>query len=241
LPESPAYFPKDAEINRTGAVALDQLTKPAALSPAEVQAAATRADGERCTLLDVRSAADFGVAHVPGSINIGLGGQFAIWAGSLVPIDTPLIIVAESEEKAEEAVVRLARVGHEGVCGYLDGGVAAWIGAGFPVQSVPQISVGELEQLIASEPALQILDVRRVPEYEAGHVPHAVTSPLMNLEKNAASLPLDPEKPTAVICAGGYRSSAATSLLQPRGFKNLLNVSGGTNAWIAAGYSVATE
>jgi len=241
LPESPPYFPKDAEINRTGAVALDQLPKPAALSPAEVQAATTRADGERCTVLDVRSAAEFGVAHVPGSINIGLGGQFAIWAGSLIPIDTPLIIVAESEEKAEEAVIRLARVGHEGVQGFLSGGVSAWTDAGFPVQSVPQLSVDELDELIKREPALQILDVRRAPEYEGGHVPNAVHSPLLTLEKNAASLPLDMARPLAVICAGGYRSSAATSLLQPRGFKNLLNVSGGTNAWVAAGYSVATE
>ena len=87
---------------------------------------------------------------------------------------------------------------------------------------------------------LQILDVRRPGEYESGHVPHAVTEPLATLERNVSDLVLDKEKPIAVICAGGYRSSAATSLLQKHGFKNLLNVTGGTSAWINAGYPVET-
>ena len=87
---------------------------------------------------------------------------------------------------------------------------------------------------------MQILDVRRPGEYESGHVPHAVTEPLATLERNVSDLVLDKEKPIAVICAGGYRSSAATSLLQKHGFKKLLNVTGGTSAWINAGYPVET-
>jgi rhodanese-related sulfurtransferase len=103
---------------------------------------------------------------------------------------------------------------------------------------VPQISVAELKELIASRPDLQVVDVRRPGEYESGHAPRAATAPLSNLNDTLPSLKLDPTKLTAVICAGGYRSSAATSIMQPQGFTNLLNVTGGTGAWIKAGYGL---
>src|SRR5258705_1560457 len=116
LPESPAYFPQDAEINRTGAEALNRLPELAALTSEQVRnLTIMQTNSLRYTVLDVRAAADFGAGHIPGSINIGLGGQFAIWAGTLIPIGTPIVIVAESEENAQEAVTRLARVGHESV------------------------------------------------------------------------------------------------------------------------------
>ena len=232
LPEAPAYFPRDAEINRTGAPSLAELSRPAALSPEAVK----KLVSEGVLILDVRGAAEFGAGHVPGSINIGLSGQFAIWAGTLIAIDTPIVIVSDSEDKAWEAVTRLARVGHETAKGYLAGGLAAWSNAGFEVASVPQISVTELNEKVTAQDGLQVIDVRRPPEYAGGHVPHAITAPLQNLQRTFATLPLDPARPTAVICAGGYRSSAATSILQQHGFSNLFNVSGGTSAWIAAGY-----
>ena len=234
LPESPSYFPRDAEINRTGAPALTEVSRPAALAPAEVSKLA--ASGY--VILDVRSAAEFGAGHVRGSVNIGLKGQFAIWAGTLISIGTPIVIVADSEEAAGEASMRLARVGHENVKGHLSGGVAAWREAGFEVVTVAQITVAELHQLISQQTALQILDVRRPPEYQSGHVPHAVPAPLASLQQILTALDLDPTKPTAVICAGGYRSSAATSILEQRDFSSLLNVAGGTSAWIEAGYPV---
>jgi hydroxyacylglutathione hydrolase len=234
LPEAPAYFPQDAEINRTGAEALSQLPQIAALTPAQVRDLTP----SRHVILDVRTAPEFGAGHIPGSINIGLGGQFAIWAGTLIPIGTPIVIVAESEEKAEEAVTRLARVGHESVKGYLAGGIAAWDKAGLELAGLPQITVGELNELISNPAPLQIVDVRRPPEYASGHVPHAIPASLSDLQKGLSNLALDPSKPTAVICAGGYRSSAASSILEQHGFSDLLNVAGGTSAWIAAGYPV---
>ncbi len=234
LPEAPAYFPKDAEINRTGAPALSELPAPRQLSPEEVRDRIN----ERHVVLDVRSAAEFGSGHVPGSINIGLGGQFATWAGILIPMGTPIVIVAESDEKVNEAVMRLARVGLESVKGYLAGGISTWRDAGFEVSTVSQISVTELNALIDKQPGLQILDVRRPPEYDSGHVPRALPVQLSNLQQAAPALPLDTSKTTAVICAGGYRSSAATSILQQHGFTNLLNVTGGTSAWIKAGFPV---
>lgn len=234
LPEPPGYFSKDAEINRTGAPALTEISRPAALAPQEVEKLAAAG----YLILDVRGAAEFGAGHVPGSTHVGLNGQFAIWAASLISIGTPMVIVAESEEKAAEAVVRLARVGHENVKGYLAGGIAAWHEAGLTLDNVPQIGVDTLNDLMDRETDLQILDVRRPPEYQAGHVPRALTAPLLSLQQDVGNLGLDPTKPTAVICAGGYRSSAATSILQQHGFSNLLNVTGGTSAWIDAGYPV---
>ncbi len=235
LPEAPAYFPRDAEINRTGAGALSELPKPAALSPDRV-----RELTKTSIVLDVRSAAEFGAGHLPGSINVGLGGQFAIWAGTLIPLGTPIVIVADSEEKAREAVMRLARVGHDHVVGYLAGGVAAWDAAGLELASVPQITVDELNELMTSESSLQIVDVRRPSEYESGHVTGAKTLPLSDLQKNLAQFQFDRSGPVAVICAGGYRSSAAASILQQHGFTDLRNVVGGTGAWVGAGYPVET-
>ncbi len=233
LPEAPAYFPKDAEINRAGARGLSELSPPLALTPQQVFELRTGG----FVLLDVRLAADFGAGHVPGSMNIGLGGQFAMWAGSLIPFAASIVIIADTSAQVDESVVRLARVGIEKVSGYLSGGVENWRKSGFPVDSIEQVSVDQLKEQIANRD-LQIVDVRRPAEYGNGHVPRALSVPLAGLEQSVGQLPLEKDKPTAVICAGGYRSSAAASLLQAYGFTNLLNVSGGTGAWISAGYPV---
>ena len=231
LPEAPSYFPKDAEINRSGARGLSELQPPQSLTPQQV--VNLRDKGH--VLLDVRSAADFGAGHVPGSMNIGLGGQFAMWAGSLIPLNASIVIIADTGAQVDESVVRLARVGIENVKGYLEGGVTSWRDAGLQVEVLPQVSVAELNERLADND-MQIVDVRRPAEYENGHVPHAQNAPLASLDKSLDPLKLEKDKLTAVICAGGYRSSAAASLLQQQGFSNLLNVTGGTGAWINAGY-----
>ena len=233
LPEAPIYFPKDAEINRSGARELSELQPPEPLTPQQVLE--LRDAGH--VLLDVRSAGHFGAGHVPGSTNIGLGGQFAMWAGSLIPLNAAIVVIADTSAQVDESVVRLARVGIENVKGYLDGGVQSWREAGFPVDAIEQVSVEQLKEQMANS-ELQIVDVRRQAEYVNGHVPRAFNAPLANLDKSLRPLPLEKDKLTAVICAGGYRSSAAASLLQKQGFSNLINVSGGTGAWINAGYPV---
>ena len=238
LAAAPDYFAKDAEINRGGAEALSELPKLQPLTAESVRELTMQTGGSRYIVLDVRSAVDFGDGHLPGSINVGLGGQFAIWSASLIPMEAPLVIVAESEEKVAEARMRLARVGLENVKGYLQGGVESWRAAGFELATVPQISVDQLHELIQSEAELQVIDVRRPAEYESGHVGPAVAAPLADLPKTIPSLGVAPTQKTAVICAGGYRSSAATSILEQHGFTNLLNVTGGTGAWIKAGYPV---
>jgi glyoxylase-like metal-dependent hydrolase (beta-lactamase superfamily II) len=234
LPEAPAYFSKDAEINRTGADALNGLPPAAELSPAEVRKFAAQG----AVILDARDAFDFGSEHIPGALNIGLGGQFASWAGSLIPMTASIVIVADSDEKVAEAQLRLARVGLENVRGYLAGGMNAWEQAALDLASIRQITVAELKALIETRPDLQLIDVRRRAEYESGHAPSAVNSPLAKLRESVSQLNFKPTAQTAVICAGGYRSSAGASILQQLGFQNLLNVTGGTKAWISAGYEV---
>jgi hydroxyacylglutathione hydrolase len=238
LPAAPAYFAKDAEINRGGAEALGELPTIPPLTAEVVRDLTAHGNNARHVVLDVRPAADFGAGHVPGSINVGLGGQFAIWSASLIPMEAPLVIVAESDEKVAEARMRLARVGLENVKGYLQGGLESWRAAGFEIATVPQISVDQLHELLQRENDLQVIDVRRPAEYESGHVGPAVTAPLGELQQTVAGLGVVPTQKTAVICAGGYRSSAATSILEQHGFTNLLNVTGGTGAWIKAGYPV---
>ena len=234
LPEPPAYFSKDAEINRSGAEALDHLPTPHAMSPPEVQSMNLHGG----VVLDVRSAAEFGAAHVPGSLNIGLGGQFASWAGSLIPITAPIVILANSEDDVAQAQIRLARVGLENVKGYLAGGIPAWQAADLDIAEVAQISVTELKHLLDTKSNLQLIDVRRPAEYESGHAPRAIPAPLARFRETLPGLNLNPDGPSALICAGGYRSSAATSIAQQLGFRNLMNVTGGTAAWIKAGFEV---
>ncbi len=146
------------------------------------------------------------------------------------------MIIAGADEQVAEAAMRLARVGLEDVRGYLRGGMDAWRASGRALSCVPQISVAELRQMLAAQPDLQVLDVRRAPEYTSGHVPTAQSAPLAQLERELDTLKLDPARPLAVICAGGYRSSAATGILARHGFTNLTNVTGGTSAWTSAGY-----
>jgi rhodanese-related sulfurtransferase len=146
-------------------------------------------------------------------------------------------LIAEDEEKADEAVLRLARVGLETVAGYLAGGMNTWHGASNETATIEQISVEELHRRLDKEPELQVLDVRRAAEYESDHVPGARLSTLSALASDALD-GFDPARPVAVICAGGDRSSAAASMLATRGFRKLLNVAGGTSAYVSAGYPV---
>jgi hydroxyacylglutathione hydrolase len=233
LPELPPYFAKDVEMNRAGAPPLADV-RPPALSPEAVRAAAAGV-----TLLDVRRSTAYGTGHLSGSLNLGLSGQFASWAGTLVPAAFPIVLVAEDEDEVREAAMRLARVGLERVAGHLAGGVATWHHAGLPLVARPQITVDELAARRREVADLQVVDVRRKGEYAAGHVPGARHLPLDRLERDVAQL--DPSRPTAAICAGGYRSSAATSLLERHSFADLVNVIGGTSAWLAAGHQVEKE
>jgi len=222
FPAAPKYFSRDAEINRRGARML-----------AEITAAPLTADRVRdemnhgAILLDVRDAASFGTSHILGAINIGLGGEFASWCGTLLPAEAPIVISADSSEHANEAVMRLARVGIESAAGFITKA------EGFESASIPQITAEELR-----DRKLRVLDVRRKGEYASGHIPGAQHIPLDELPRREGEVQRG--GPVAVVCAAGYRSSIAASLLQRDNIVDVVNVVGGTTGWIRAGFSVET-
>jgi len=233
-PEIPPYFPMDVEINRRGAPALEPGMRPKPLTAAEVK----HHQSAGAVVVDVRSSDDYSAGSVPQSLNIGLDGQFASWAGTLVDANRDLVIVARDEAGATEARTRLARVGLERVVGWLSGGLDEWKRAGFPVETTAQATVGELSDVLArSDPkaarSFQVVDVRRAGEWSTGHIEGAIHAPLHVLEDHAAYL--DPALRTYVVCGGGYRSPMAAELLREVGVKDVVDVKGGMAEWKARG------
>jgi rhodanese-related sulfurtransferase len=229
LPPRPEYFQRDVDYNRRGAAALESLPPLTQLAP---QAALELQRGG-AAILDTRAATPFCSGHVPASINIGLSGQFAAWAGAVLGLDRDLILVSDDENAAEEARMRLARVGIERVVGAVAGGIAGWAEAGLPLAITQQITVQDLSP---ETNHFAILDVRRPPEWKSGHIPGARLEPLDGLTKTLDEL--DRKAPVAVNCKGGYRSAVACSLLEAAGFEHVVNVIGGFDAWAAAGLPV---
>jgi hydroxyacylglutathione hydrolase len=237
LPTRPDYFLEDAEINRSGASTLEELPPLPALSPAEVQGLLVR----YANVLDVRAGEEFAAGHVPGSINIALAGQFASWAGGILGIHCKPVLVGASGAQVEEARLRLARVGIEDVRGYLADGIVAWQNAGLPIARTPRISPQELSERLRDRSLRthDVLDVRREGEWQAGHIPDVKCTPL---DTFAHRLPaIDGCRPVAVHCKGGYRSIIACSLLERAGYRNVIDVAGGFDAWNGASLPVASE
>ena len=234
LPARPEYFLRDAEINRAGASTLSDLPALRPIEPIELKTFLA----EGGIALDVRPGEQFALAHVPGSINIALSGQFASWAGALLGLSATPVLIAESQEAVFEARMRLARIGLEDARGYLKGGIESWTAAGLPLTALAQINVQDLSERARGD-GLQVLDVRREPEWEAGHIEGALWWPLDNFK--VAPPEIDRNTPLAVHCKGGYRSMIACSLLQRAGFQNVVNVVGGFDAWQQANFPVATE
>jgi hydroxyacylglutathione hydrolase len=233
LPARPEYFLKDAEINRSGAAALSDLPALRPIEPIELE----RMLKEGEIALDLRSGEDFAAAHVPGSINIALSGQFASWAGTVLGLTAHPVLIADTEQQWEEARVRLARVGIEALDGYLAGGVTAWRRAGLPVAQTRQITADELRSRLQLGD-MQVLDVRRQIEWDAGHIEGATWWPLDNFKVSPPEI--DHNASLAVHCKGGYRSMIACSLLERAGFHRIFNVVSGFDAWQQARLPVAT-
>jgi glyoxylase-like metal-dependent hydrolase (beta-lactamase superfamily II)/rhodanese-related sulfurtransferase len=230
LPERPGYFAQDAEINRSGPAPLADLPELHAIAAEKV----AKLQSEGAVVLDTRPAGQFGGGHIPGAVHIGLSGQFASWAGRLVGLGNKIVLVAEDHDATLEARMRLARVGMENVIGFVDGGMGGWFRAGLPVEEVPQISVQDLQREMEH---VQLIDVRMPGEWEAGHIAGARLKPLPKLTTMLDDL--DRARPVAMHCKSGYRSSIATSLLQRAGFKQVMNVIGGFDAWSTVGLPVA--
>jgi glyoxylase-like metal-dependent hydrolase (beta-lactamase superfamily II)/rhodanese-related sulfurtransferase len=233
LPSRPEYFLQDAQINRSGAPALSELRELPPVSASELRMLLEQG----VFVLDVRPNNDFAAAHIPGSVNIALSGQFASWAGAIVGLSARPVLVADTPEQYAEARLRLARVGIEDPRGFLQGGVAAWKQAGFTLAQIPQMTAQELHDRMQGA-STQVLDVRREGEWQAGHIESAAWFPLDNFKVSAPEI--DPSVPLAVHCQGGYRSMIACSLLRRAGVENVINVIGGFDAWRNAGFRVET-
>jgi hydroxyacylglutathione hydrolase len=228
-PEAPAYFTYDAVMNAkerpTLDAVLDRTLKP--LTLAEVLAL----DDAGATLLDVRDAAAFADGHLTGTINIGLGGPYATWAGTLLSRERPIVIVADPGRESE-AATRLGRIGFDHVAGYLCGGMAALEGRPDLVVPTERITPYQLAAELSSPEPTFVLDVRAPREWSDSRIDRSVNMPLNHLQDRVAELPAD--RRIVVHCAAGYRSSTAASLLQLNGFTRVVELTGGIAAWQAS-------
>lgn len=227
----PAYFPGNARLNREGYAAFDQVLGrgETPLSPDEFELLANQTGA---LVLDTRSPADFHRGFIPRSVNIGIEGSFANWAGSLLGDPRqPLLLVCDPG-RASEAVTRLARVGYEAVLGCLKGGVEAWRNSGRELDALESIAPEEFlrrrEAAGMTGEALHVLDVRKSVENAAARIPESDNLPLDGL--NAGMDRLARDNTYYLHCASGYRSMIAASILRARGFADVINVEGGFNA-----------
>jgi len=224
LEEAPAYFSINARINKEGYENLDEI-KAKGLRPLSVEEFKTKAN-EGSIILDTRDGGEFTSGFIPGSISIGLDGRFAEWAGSLLSFEEPMVLVT-AEEKEEETLVRLARVGFDKVEGYLKNGFEAWKDAGEKVDLIINVEPDELAMDIPFDEKLTVLDVRKFTEFADGHVKDAINIPLAEMKDVAQIAQLEEDRNLYVHCASGYRSVIASSLLKRQGYHNLRNVAGG--------------
>lgn len=227
LTKPPQYFPGNVAINKGENKSIDDIIETGTTPLTVDDFIAQIMDGSKM-ILDTRPAQAFAEAFIPGSINIGIDGDFAPWAGALITdIKQQILIVCETG-KEKEVVIRLARVGYDNSIGYLDGGIAAWIAAGKPIDTVKSIAAEELADMLEDQPVSTLLDVRRQSEFDSEHVIGAENTPLNYINDHISTL--DPDNTYYIYCAAGYRSMIFASILKARGFKNVVDVQGGFKA-----------
>ena len=218
----PAYFPLNAKMNKQGYEHLDSILERACL-PISAQDFEDLANKTGAIILDVRNQLDFMQGHIPNSIFIGIDGGFAPWVGALIKdVKQPILLVAP-ENREEEVIMRLSRVGFDNTLGFLEGGIASWQSAGKEIDSMQTVSAKTLEDVL--EKGMPIFDVRKQGEFSAAHVPTASHTPLSFINDYLALFP--DASPFYLYCAGGYRSVIAASILKSRGIHGGINVTGG--------------
>jgi hydroxyacylglutathione hydrolase len=228
-PEAPPYFTYDAVLNSQERPTLDEtlsrqmnpLTLDTVLALQEVGA----------QILDTRDPEEFAAAHLAGSINVGLGGQYATWAGTVLDRAHPIVIIATPGRESESAT-RLGRIGFDHIAGYLQDGLHSLTSRPDRLAFTEHLSVHNAAELLTlTEPPLAV-DVRAPREREQQHIAGSVSLPLNQLSGKMFSLPR--HRALLIYCAGGYRSSIAASLLQRAGFEHVAEIGGGFTAWQAA-------
>ena len=234
-PDAPPYFTYDAVLNTRERATLDknlaEVDRPVELE--EV----LRLGDKGAQFLDVRDATEYAKGHLAGSINVGLGGQFATWAGTVLDRSRPIVIIAEPGRE-QEAALRLGRIGFDHVRGHLRGGMEALAARPDLVWPTERISVLIAAEELAAAPHV-LLDVRAPREWTGKHIDGSVNIPLNHLQERIGDVPRD--RRVFVHCAAGYRSSIAASILHQHGITNLVEIAGGLAAWEAASLPVVAE
>jgi len=217
----PAYFPLNVALNKHGYDSIDTVLERGtkALSPRAFEAAANETGA---LILDTRNAETFSRDFVPNSINIGIDGSFAPWAGALIPDLKQEILLVTDPGREQETVTRLARVGYDYCLGYLDGGIEAWKAAGLETDQIQRVSVAELAGIVENKPETAVFDVRKSSEYLSEHYAKASSAPLDTVNESMLEIPRD--QTVYIHCAGGYRSMIFASILRARGYDNLIDV-----------------
>jgi hydroxyacylglutathione hydrolase len=228
-PDAPPYFTYDAILNTRERATLDKNLEQV-LQPVDLEEVLRMGDAG-AQLLDVRDPAEYAKGHLAGSINIGLGGQYATWAGTLLERAKPIVIIAEPGRE-QEAALRLGRIGFDHVKGFLRGGMEALAARPDLVWPTERLSAVAIAEELAKQEGPLLLDVRNAREWAARHIDGSVNVPLNHLQERMAEIPRD--RRIAIHCAGGYRSSIAVSILHQHGITNVIEMAGGIAAWDVA-------
>jgi len=232
MPEAPDHFSRCSKINSTGPALLRDTPPMPPLAP---KAFFERMQEKKTIVLDARSYSDYSGQHVPGAYHIDLGGNFATFAGWVLPPGVSILLVVGGETEAHSARVWLRRVGLDRVTGWLEGGMFEWAKAGLPSSNIPTVSSQTLNDMTHQREPMQLVDVRSPREFEMNHIDGAINIPAPLLRTGYDRL--DPELPTVLVCSTGHRSSLGASLLEQRGFKSLFNAAGGMTGYEAAGFT----
>jgi hydroxyacylglutathione hydrolase len=241
-PEAPPYFTYDAVLNSQERPTLDEALARE-MKPLTLDAVlALQADGAQVggvqigmQILDTRDPEEFAAAHLAGSINIGLGGPYATWAGTVLDPTHPIVIIAVPGRESESAT-RLGRIGFDHVVGYLENGMQSLDSRSDLIASTEHLSAQAAAERLSSNQPPVVIDVRTPREREQKHIDGSLSVPLNRLADHLSSLPKD--RHLLIYCAGGYRSSVAASLLQRSGFHSVAEIAGGFAAWEAANLPV---
>ncbi len=232
-PEAPAYFGYDATLNQQERPNLDESMKESMKALNLNTVLSLQKSGAQ--IVDVREAADFAGAHLRDSLNIGIEGRFATWAGTLLNKDVPIIIVAEAN-RVEEAIMRLGRIGFHNVKGFLKDGMESLKDHTDLVSKTQRISAAAIDEL---EGETTIIDIRNENEWEGGHIKDSINIPLNRLADRIAEVPMSGQ--VIVVCQGGYRSMIAASLLEKESRINIFDLVGGYQAWVTTKRPVTTS
>jgi hydroxyacylglutathione hydrolase len=232
LPAVPPYWRRMRGLNQQGPPRLGVLAEPA---PLRVDEFARRHDAG-AIVVDCRSPEAYGGGHIPRAINVGVGPAFPTWAGSVLPVDAPLLVLLEDASDLWEVCWSLLRIGYDLPEGWLAGGMSAWRTSGKEMATLAQWTAHDLRRHLERDRDLIVLDVRQRQEWISGHIDQARHITGAQLPERAGELPTD--RPIAVICSSGYRSSVAASVLARRGHTMVVNVLGGMMAWTHAGFPI---